>query len=63
MSSVKGNNQELEDMYALAGCDYIIGPPSTFSMWASFIGKVPLFHLHDREINFSLSDFKVIIHE
>jgi len=27
---------ELEDMYALSGCDYILGPPSTYSMWASF---------------------------
>ena len=26
----------LEDMYLLASCDYIIGPNSTFSHWASF---------------------------
>lgn len=34
----KGNL--VEDMYALAGCDLILGPPSTFSSWAAFYGKV-----------------------
>lgn len=32
----------LEDMYALAGCDEIYGPQSSYSAWASFYGKVPL---------------------
>lgn len=29
------------DLYALAQCDYIIGPPSTYSQWASFYGQRP----------------------
>lgn len=33
------------DLWALSRCDYIIGPPSTFSSWASFAGRVPLLHL------------------
>jgi hypothetical protein len=32
----------LEDMSVLASCDYIIGPNSSFSHWASFWGAVPL---------------------
>jgi hypothetical protein len=36
----------LEDMYLLALCDYIIGPNSSFSHWASFWGAVPL-HILD----------------
>ena len=36
----------IEDMYLLASCDYIIGPNSTFSHWASFWGAVPL-HILD----------------
>jgi len=32
----------LEDMSVLASCDYIIGPNSSFSHWASFWGGVPL---------------------
>ena len=32
----------VEDMYVLASCNYIIGPNSSFSHWASFCGAVPL---------------------
>lgn len=38
-----GPGHEIEDMYALAQCDAILGPPSTFSAWASFWGRVPLW--------------------
>ncbi len=38
-----GPGHFVEDLYALASCDYIIGPPSTFSQWASFYGKVPRY--------------------
>jgi len=31
------------DLCTLAACDYILGPPSTFSGWASFYGGKPLF--------------------
>ncbi len=37
-----GTGHPVEDLYALARCDYLLGPPSTFSMWASFYGRVPL---------------------
>ncbi|PWS28924.1 hypothetical protein DHW03_03560 [Pedobacter yonginense] len=30
------------DLYSLAKCDAIIGPPSTFSQWAAFYGQKPL---------------------
>jgi hypothetical protein len=32
----------VEDLYALSLCDLIVGPSSTFSMWASFYGQVPI---------------------
>ncbi|TWT82869.1 hypothetical protein CA13_43320 [Planctomycetes bacterium CA13] len=32
----------IEDMYALAETDLVVGPPSTFSGWASFYGQAPL---------------------
>lgn len=32
-------SRDLEDMM---GCDYLVGPPSSFSLWASFAGNVPL---------------------
>jgi hypothetical protein len=47
LSYVYGNNHIIEDMYSLAECDYIIGPPSTYSMWASFYGEKPLYMIRD----------------
>jgi hypothetical protein len=38
------------DLYSLASCDYIIGPPSTFSGWASYYGDVPIFYIEDEYI-------------
>jgi hypothetical protein len=37
------------DMYALAACDLIVGPPSTFSGWASFIGNTPIYFMENAE--------------
>jgi hypothetical protein len=47
------------DMYSLAACDYIVGPPSTFSQWASFYGSVPLCIVRDAEHRLSLNDFVI----
>ena len=37
----------IEDLYALSCCDYLMGPPSSFTMWASFYNQVPLRILKD----------------
>lgn len=50
----------IEDLYCLAKCDYIIGVPSTFSMWASFYGRVPLCFLDSKSKEVELNQFKVI---
>ncbi len=49
--------QIIEDLYSLAACDYIIGPPSTYSGWAAFYGNVQLFHVTDPAQLNSLDDF------
>ena len=54
-----GPGHMVEDMYALAQCDYIVGPPSTFSAWASFYGEVPLHHFNDPDAELSLEAFRV----
>jgi len=36
-----GPGSAIGDLYALARCDYLIGPPSTFSLWAAFYGQKP----------------------
>lgn len=48
------------DLYSLANCDLIVGPPSSFSMWASFIGNVPLNIVTNPERPLTLQDFRVI---
>lgn len=40
----------IHDLYALSKCDYIIGPPSTFSAWASFIGEKPHSFIYNPKI-------------
>ncbi len=54
----RGPGHELLDLYALSRCHYLIGPPSTYSMWASFFGNVPLCMVHNPNTSFLLSDFK-----
>lgn len=54
---VHGPNHIIEDMYSLAKCDYIIGPPSTYSLWAAFYGKVPFYHIEDPSINITMGSF------
>lgn len=54
-------NDYITDLYALSCCDYIIGPPSTFSQWASFIGQVPLKVIHKEEEQICMTDFNYIL--
>ncbi len=48
----------VEDQWMMSQCDYLMGPPSTFTMWASFMGKVPLGIIRDRSQTLSMADFK-----
>lgn len=56
-SYVYGNNHIIEDMYSLAQCDYIIGPPSSYTMWASFYGEKPLYMIRDINKQLTVKDF------
>ncbi len=37
-----GTGHVVEDLYSFAAVDLLVGPPSTFTGWASFYGDVPL---------------------
>lgn len=50
---------ELEDMYILSNCDYIFGPHSSYSLWASFYGQKPLYVLRDSKLKISLNHFMI----
>lgn len=47
----------IEDLIALAHCDYILGPPSTFSAWAAFYGQKKYFHLRNIQEELRLKNF------
>ena len=48
----------LFDLTAMSRCDYLLGPPSTFSGWASFVGKVPLLTLTQKQEPIELTQFR-----
>ena len=56
-SCVFAKGHLIEDMYALAECDYIVGPPSSYSMWASFYGEKPLYMIRDVRQAINLNNF------
>lgn len=55
----KGPGHFVADLHTLSLCDYIAGPPSTFSMWASFYGQKPLWMIRNVEQIPQLESFGV----
>lgn len=49
------------DLYTLSLCDRIIGPFSSYSRWASFIGEVPLCFLETKDQKFTEDSFSKIV--
>jgi hypothetical protein len=54
-----GAGSAVGDVYALARCDYILGPKSTFTQWASFYGGKPLLQVGDNQETAELEKFRV----
>jgi hypothetical protein len=59
LNIIMAPGHELLDLYLLAKCNYIMGPPSTYSLWASFFGSVPLYQIIDIHHSVDLTDFKL----
>ena len=49
------------DLYTLSLCDRILGPISSYSRWASFIGEKPLCFLETKDQQFTEESFSKII--
>jgi hypothetical protein len=56
-----GHNHLVEDLYSFARCDYLIGPPSTYTMWASYYGGVPLYLITHPGIDPALANFELVL--
>lgn len=52
-------NTLIEDLYSLSYCDYIIGVPSTFSLWAAFYGRKPLCVIKKKDDIIRKNDFNI----
>lgn len=59
--SVKNTNTAIRDMWGISLCDYILGPLSTFSMWASFWHNVPLLFIEKNTVIHSMEIFSPVI--
>jgi hypothetical protein len=51
------NGNQAQDLYYLSNCDYIIGPPSTFSLMASFYNHKPLYWIYDKDLPINPQSF------
>lgn len=56
----KESSGAILDLYTLGICDKIIGPFSSYSRWASFIGEVPLCFLENKKQSFTEECFSPI---
>jgi len=52
-----GPGEPITDLYALAACDFLIGPPSTFTLWASYYGGAPLHMLMEKDQKLHIASF------
>lgn len=57
----KKDQSPISDLWAMSQCNYIIGPPSTFSMWASFWKEAPLCFIDQLAMQLSLHQFRPVI--
>ncbi len=52
---------DILDLHTLSLCDLIIGPWSTYSRWAAFIGNKPLCCLYGRDQKLTTNDFRRVV--
>jgi len=57
LSASAGPGAPITDLYALAACDFLIGPPSTFTLWASYYGSAPLHMLMEKDQQLQIAGF------
>jgi len=46
-------NEWFIDQRLMMECNFLIGPPSTFTSWASYIGETPLLHIESKSIKYN----------
>ncbi len=56
----KETSGDILDLHTLSLCDRIVGPWSTYSRWASFIGEVPLCCIKEKNQQLTEKNFSII---
>lgn len=51
------NGSAVQDLCSMSMCDYIMGPPSTYSWWAAMYGGKKRLILRERTAHYTWSDF------
>jgi hypothetical protein len=51
----------VHDLWALSRCDLLMGPPSTFSAWAAFLGETPLWEIDNPHVEPDPDTFREIL--
>ena len=54
---IVSKNKWYIDHMLMGKCDLLIGPPSTFTLWASYIGKVKYFYIQNKSGGIDFDDF------
>lgn len=60
---IYSDKTDVEDLMIMSRCNYIIGPPSTYSGWASFYGNKPKFMIEDANNTFDYEKSKIYLVE
>lgn len=55
---VKSECNAVQDHWLMSNCDYLMGPPSTFTLWAAFMGKKLLAFIINPETVIHVADFQ-----
>ena len=55
--TIISDNEWYVDHFLMSKCDFLIGPPSTFTIWASYIGKNKYYHIKDDSGEIDLNRF------
>lgn len=58
LNIIYANGSPAEDIFLLSKCSYIVGPPSTFSSYAAFLGDQNLLLLESKDEDVTLSRFR-----
>lgn len=59
LDCVCAHGSAVEDQWLMSECDYIMGPPSTFTIWASYYGNVPRAVIESATMNLTLDNFVI----